>query len=191
MSNRYGKREKTNKKDSSSRFANVEVTARARSGEPASAPSTPGLTPGGQAPMQLVEQARAAYALGWIQQAQTHNDIKTSELKSFTRRLPGMIQMNGFGQAMAFYYAKREKSAAYREVYALVENWLCGPHDHQQTTGFPLYAAHADSQPALLKAITLEDQYHYRYAQAETQALLRWAKKFAEALLAEDESVHD
>lgn len=144
---------------------------------------------GKTSPHQLVEQARAAHALAWIQKAQANRQVDQQKLKSYTRRLPGMIQVNGFGQAMAFYYAKGSKenqdsdSIAYGTVHDLVKAWLCGPHDHEHTTGTPLYAAHAKAHPALLTAITSEDQQSYRRAQAETQALLRWAKKFAEALL--------
>lgn len=162
----------------------VSVT---RKGGASQGPAEADKASGKTSPHQLVEQARAAHALAWIQSAQTNGDIKQSELKSFTRRLPGMIQVNGFGQAMAFYYAKRSKSAAYQAVYGLVETWLCGPHEHQQTTGTPLFAAHAQTTPALLTAITAENQQCYRHAQAETQALLRWAKKFAEALVKDDE----
>lgn len=138
-------------------------------------------------PHQMIEQARAAHALAWIQASQANSDIAPSELKSYTRRLPGMIQVNGFGQAMAFYYSKRHKSSAYQAVYQLVESWLCGPHAHQQTTSTPIYAAHTASQPALLTAITSEDQQCYRLAQAETQALLLWAKKFVEALVKDED----
>lgn len=142
-------------------------------------------------PQQLIEQARAAQALAWIQQAEARDDIKLGELKSYTRRLPAMIQVNGFGQAMAFYYSKRDKSPAYRAVYQLVEDWLCGNHSHQKATGKPVYAAYAGQSPALLAAITGEDQQRYRRAQAETQALLRWAKKFAEALIADEDETYD
>lgn len=153
-------------------------------------------------PHQLIEQARASHALAWIQEAMAAKGVKQSDLKryksdlkSFTRGLPAMIQMNGFGQAMAFYYAKRGKSAAYQAVYDLVETWLCGPHARQQTTGAPIYAADIQGQtqnqaqpPLLLTAITQHNQQRYRHAQAETQALLRWARKFAEALIKKDAS---
>ena len=166
----------------------ANVITKGSSAAPAGAPASRGVE---RSRTQLVEQARAAYALAWIQRAQADESIKQSELKSFTRRLPGMIQVNGFGQAMAFYYAKQSKSSAYRAVYSLIEGWLCGPHGHEANAGQPLYAAYVGTPPALLTAITQEDQHRYRLAQAETMALLRWAKKFAEALVAEEASVDD
>lgn len=155
---------------------------------------TGGNTAGDQLnPHQLIEQARASHALAWIQEAMAAKGVKQSELKSYTRGLPAMIQMNGFGQAMAFYYARSDKGA-YKAVYKLVETWLCGPHKHQHTTGDPIYAAviqqgEGQNQPPpspLLTAITQQNQQRYRHAQAETQALLRWARKFAEALINKD-----
>lgn len=135
-------------------------------------------------PQQLIEQARAAYALKWLESAKKQNGIKQSELKSYVRRLPGMIQMNGFGQAMAFYYS-RQKNEAYLQIYELVSNWLCTQAPHHQQSSSPVYG---DAKGGLMAAITSHDQQLYRQAQAETLALLRWVKKFAEALIIEEAS---
>lgn len=129
-------------------------------------------------PQQLEEQARARFALKWLEKAASDERIRNSELKSYTRRLPAMIRINGFGQALAFYRAKGAKSPAYQALYDLVQGWLCKSHGL-----FP-------DQTDLLAAITTHNQHQYRLAQAETQALLQWAKKFAEAMIAEDET-HD
>lgn len=135
-------------------------------------------------PQQLIEQARAVYALKWLESAKKQNGIKQPELKSYVRRLPGMIQMNGFGQAMAFYYS-RQKNEAYRQIYELVSNWLCSSVPHHQQSSAPVYS---DAKEGLMVAITSNDQQHYRQAQAETLALLRWVKKFTEALIIEEAS---
>lgn len=140
-------------------------------------------------PQQLIEQARAAYALKWLELAQQQSGIKKPELKSYVRRLPGMIQMNGFGQAMAFYYSQsqsdRPQKEAYRQIYELVNNWLCTQAPHHQQSSSPVYG---DGKNGLMAAITSHDQQLYRQAQAETLALLRWVKKFAEALIIEEAS---
>ena len=128
---------------------------------------------------QLMEQRRACYALKAIRQALAEPGVEPKELKSYVRRLPGMIQTNGFGQALAFYYSKRAKYRAYGTVYQMIEDWLC--QDGQ------VYA-HAEGQARLLRAITEHDQARYRQAQAETMALMLWIKKFAEAFIVVDES---
>jgi len=134
-------------------------------------------------PQQLIEQARARYALQWLQESLRKEGLKGSELKSYTRRLPAMIRINGFGQAVAFYRARATKSAAYKAVYQLVEDWLCGK---DQANPRPIYSQGQD----LMTEITRCDQERYRLAQAETQALMQWAKKFVEAMIVEDDA-HD
>lgn len=147
---------------------------------------------------QLAEQKRAQYALKTLKEALANSsdesDFRHSELKAYVRRLPSMIQINGFGQAMAFYYAKSSMSGktrnnadndkkaadnAYGVVYRLVENWLC--------QGDQVYAETPSGMHPLLTAITENDQQRYRAAQAETHALMRWVKKFAEALIVKND----
>lgn len=131
---------------------------------------------------QIAEQARAGYALtalsSVLEETKDEQTFKHSELKSYIRRLPGMIQMNGFGQTIAFYYAKGQAGSsrnAYSVVYGIIENWLC--------EGQQIYADTGKGSHRLLTAITENDQQDYRAAQAETHALMRWLKKFAEALI--------
>jgi len=127
-----------------------------------------------------IEQQRASFALQAIEQALAMPETghyQHKEVKSYVRRLPAMIQSNGFGQALAFYYAKRENYAAYGVVYQMIEDWLCQSGQVYATT------QGAVSPPRLLRAIVSSDQVAYRRAQAETMALLLWLKKFAEALI--------
>ncbi|QSR34169.1 type III-B CRISPR module-associated protein Cmr5 [Marinobacterium iners] len=135
---------------------------------------------------QLLEQHRAEFALKQIQAAVNRPEegkYKHSQVKSFCRRFPGMVQSNGFGQAVAFFYSKRNDYPAYGVIYQLVEDWLC--QDSK------VYAAFAEAQaPRLLKAITESDQHAYRLATAETQALMIWVKKFAEGLILKDEEAY-
>lgn len=131
----------------------------------------------------LLEQQRAQYALAQIQAAVLRPEegkYKHSQVKSFTRRFPGMVQANGFGQAAAFFYSKRNDYPAYGVIYELVEGWLC-----QEGQVYADFAQH--ESPKLLKAITQSDQYAYRQATAETQALMIWVKKFAQGLILSEE----
>ena len=132
---------------------------------------------------KLLEQARAEFALKQIQAAidrPEQGGYKHSQVKSFSRRFPSMVQTNGFGQAVAFFYAKRNDYPAYGVIYQLVEDWLCQSEK--------VYAEFANAMsPKLLNAITQSDQRTYRQATAETQALMIWVKKFAEGLILKDE----
>jgi CRISPR-associated protein Cmr5 len=131
---------------------------------------------------QVIEQLRAAYALQRVQENGDKPSIKNSELKSYIKRLPAMVQMNGLGQALAFYKAKSDNSA-YAAVYDLASDWLCGLDKHSNHPK-PVYGDHK----TVLDGITKENQRKYQIAQAELQALLLWAKKFADAFLKDEET---
>lgn len=127
-----------------------------------------------------IEQQRASFALEAIERALQRPETAHyahKEVKSYVRRLPAMIQSNGFGQALAFYYSKRENYAAYGVVYQMIEDWLCQSGQVYATT------ERSSPPPRLLRAMVSSDQVAYRRAQAETMALLLWLKKFSEALI--------
>lgn len=126
---------------------------------------------------QFMDQARAAHALHWVQAQAMNPDIKNSELKSYLRRLPVMIQTNGFGQAVAFYYSK-QKNNAYKAIYILLEQWICEVCTRKIYSG-------THEQPKLLSALTAGSRDAYIQATTETQALLVWARRFGDALLVE------
>jgi CRISPR-associated protein Cmr5 len=131
---------------------------------------------------QLMAQKRASFALQVVQRAIENTAIEDSEFKSQVRRLPGMLQVNGFGQAIAFYYAKGKSGnlPACGEVYTLLEHWLCDENDQS-----PYHGVDA-AEPRLLTAMTQSDQHAYRQAQAETHALLQWVKRFCEGLIVKE-----
>lgn len=121
------------------------------------------------------QQERAKYALDEIRSlSEKTNQKGKKELKSYANAFPAMIQMNGLGQAAAFY---RTKDGQHKELYKLLSEWL-------KKEGQP-YAG-----KDLLTGITTGDMHQYRIAQAEALVLLDWVKKFANVYCAEkqDES---
>lgn len=157
-------------------------------------PASPAGQKGTKGDMRSIEQRRAEFALQRLEDALAVPEAgkyKHSQLKSYLRRLPAMIQMNGFGQALAFYYAKRTNYEAYGVVYKLLEDWLCAKGQvYASATGVEC-ALNPQATPYLLRALTAGDQQAYRRAEAEAQALLSWAKKFAEALILKDADAGD
>jgi CRISPR-associated protein Cmr5 len=121
------------------------------------------------------QQERAKQALQEIQAAleTIKNDKKldSGNLKSYANAFPAMIQMNGIGQAAAYYYMKGKE---HRILYELLSQWLIA-------AGKP-YA----NCKNLLEGITDCNMHTYRIAQAEALVFLDWVKKFANAYCAED-----
>ena len=113
--------------------------------------------------IQTIEQQRAKYALEKIQKISPEDH---EEWLSRATEIPAMIQMNGLGQTMAF---SRSKGDIHNKMYDLVSVWLCEKMKVFQ------------NQKDLMMGIVSADMSTYRMAQAESQALLIWVKKFSKA----------
>lgn len=116
---------------------------------------------------QTLSQRRAAFALNGVRSVA--GTEFAGDFRSYAASLPPMIQMNGFGQALAFCRSKNDQ--AYQALYQLVSDWLT-------REGQP-YERHQDA----LEGITLEGMSAYRLAQTEALALLEWVKRFAAAYI--------
>jgi len=117
---------------------------------------------------QTLQQKRAAYAWGCIEQVPTGVQKKYGSL---VRGLPALVQSDGLGQTLAFLKAKAgiEHMVAYRHIAGWIGQEL---------------GAQGDLLEWLLKQSTTE----YRRATAETLAYLSWLKRFAEAKGWQDEN---
>lgn len=122
--------------------------------------------------IQLQSQLRAKFALSRILEAQKLSTDEQKELRAYIQSLPAMIQINGFGQAIAFYKShpvSKKGGIAYQAIYSWLGKWL-----NEQK----IYSGD------LLQSICEQDMAKYQLATAETQAILVWFKKFARAYLA-------
>lgn len=117
---------------------------------------------------QTLSQRRAAFALARVRSVV--GEQFAGDFRSYAASLPPMIQMNGFGQALAFCRSKNDE--AYQALYMLVSDWLT-------KDGQP-YQKHQD----VLEGITSKSMSAYRLAQTEALALLDWVKRFASAYIA-------
>jgi CRISPR-associated protein Cmr5 len=132
---------------------------------------------------RTLDQERAGFAWDCIQKIKKEvfdGDAKKQEnYCSLARKAPADIQINGFGQTLAFWYAKGSdnkgnpdpKTPDY-QILQHVTGWLNSPK------GMNL------AKPDLVKWISREAQTaDYRRATTETIAFLVWLKRFAEAEL--------
>ena len=121
--------------------------------------------------MQTLQQQRARYALEAVQTAIANEQVNKKEFRSYASSFPAMIQMNGLGQAAAFYFSQ---GGTYKALYDILSGWLvCSAQPYGN-----------DSD--LLAGITRRDMTTYRVTQAESLLLLDWVKKFAKAYVRED-----
>ncbi len=129
-------------------------------------------------------QHRAKYALQAIKKVTKELESEQQkEFKSYLQALPAMVQMNGLGQAIAFYRShftatdKSNKGAvAYATLYAILNSWLCASTTEEAP--FSIYP-----EGDLLENIVNGDMQQYRLTHSELQSLLSWLKKMAIALI--------
>ena len=129
---------------------------------------------------QSLAQKRAKDALDKIEALRVRGDC--GKYTSYVSALPAEIIMSGLGQAMALVRSKytdnKEKLKGYKDLYGHLESWLCSER------------ANAPYGPgSLLKHILDGSEAEYIRAQAEAMAYLEWLKKFAVALLIDEDDM--
>ena len=127
---------------------------------------------------QSIEQRRAQYALEKI------NQIKACDFRdkyrSYVVSLPAQIQLNGLGQSIAFIYSKKNASnleaKAYGKLYQHMSQWICDSDNNG------IYFQ-IETSNDLMESLVNNDMQKYQLVTVELQALLVWLKKFARALI--------
>jgi CRISPR-associated protein Cmr5 len=123
--------------------------------------------------MQTLSQKRAEFALQRVLDA---TDVK--RFKPFSAGAASVILQNGFGQAMAFWYSKKQKE--HKIMTDLIEEWIRRQYRRN-------FGDDKDQDPkAFLQALMHLDQENYHSIQQETVQLLEWVKRFANAFIQED-----
>lgn len=117
----------------------------------------------------MLEQGRAAYAYEQVRDFMSSKPKTVSkEYRSYLKKMPAMVQMNGLGETLAFYYAKDE---THRDIYFQVIRWL------QRKYGKQLLG---NNESEALHAILRMDSPDYRVMSMEVVALVNWMRRFAD-----------
>lgn len=118
--------------------------------------------------MRTLGQLRAEFAYKKVK------DVKDkpfeAEYARYVKNAPAMMLTNGLGSTLAFYCSKKKE--AYDTLYEHINEWL-------KDRGF----CSGDA----IEFITSADSAKVFHATQEVLALLDWMKKFAKAMLKEDE----
>lgn len=120
-----------------------------------------------QSNQRALEQQRAAQAWEYVAQVKGRNFAE--KYGKLARSAAADIQVNGLGQTLAFWKAKKEEH--HRKLFEHVSAWVTGQ-----------LKVNGDLLTWISKTATTDE---YRRATAETIAFLAWVKRFAEAELDE------
>jgi CRISPR-associated protein Cmr5 len=128
--------------------------------------------------MRTLGQKRAAFALEKVTTISCDNP---KEFKTFSAGAPSMILQNGFGQALAFWYAKggQNQRDKHRVLLDILQEWLCLCNGDVRNRFIPPCTTPRE----MVAALAAMSQDQYLAAQKEALALLEWIKRYANALL--------
>lgn len=127
-----------------------------------------------------LEQGRADFA---YKAAKKGSELsKSSEYKSYVKKLPMYIKTNGLGAAISFCFAKgskngvADKNKAWGLIYSQIEDWL---KNHWELSEL-------NKGERLMENLLNMESTEYRVTTIEVLALLNWMRRFAEGLITKD-----
>ena len=120
-----------------------------------------------------IENGRAKYAYETVEKfVNTNKGLK--EYRSYVKKLPSMIQVNGLGQTLAFCYAKGDQ---YRDLYQQISGWV----NEKQPDLLKRY--NQDSKMEFVQIVITMNSNDYRIISNEVLALLDWMRRFADGMI--------
>lgn len=128
----------------------------------------------GDATIRLgIENGRAKYAFEEVEKFVKQGE-GTNAYRSYVKKLPSMIQVNGLGQTLAFCYAKGDQ---YKEIYKQIEGWIRYKRPE-------LLKRYSDDPPKeFIHIVVSMNSNDYRMISNEVLALLDWMRRFADGMI--------
>ena len=124
-----------------------------------------------------LEQSRAKFAYEKAESV-AKDSGKAKEYKSYAKKLPMMIKVNGLGAAISFAFAKSKNisgKTAWGQIYIDLNDWI-----RQDENKWLLGNSPANE---LAEAIIELNSQEYRALTLETLSFLNWLRRFAEGLI--------
>ena len=117
----------------------------------------------------LLEQGRAAYAFAQVASyLKGKGEKEQGEYRSYLKKLPAMVQMNGLGETLAFYFSKGK---THRDIYQQISSWLRSQ-----------YGDRFEDREVLEEIVNMTSS-DYRMMAVEVVALTNWMRRFADGLV--------
>ena len=130
--------------------------------------------------IEKLERGRAEYA---YKCALNGKDCKDKNYKSYVKKLPMMILANGLGSTLAFVASKKKDRDKPENAYNLIYEQITDYFKSNSNIGIKL-----PENKDLCEWIISCDSQTYRYITNEVLAFLNWLRRFAEALIEEEEN---
>jgi CRISPR-associated protein Cmr5 len=132
---------------------------------------------------KIVENKRAAYAFEIVESTYGKlTEKQREEYRSYIKKMPMMIKVNGLGQTFAFYFSKGE---TYKIIYDQVGKWLLDYYAQE------LNLTEEDRRKRPIDVIIHLPSDQYRMATMESVSVLDWMRRFVDGLSKEGKNGKD
>ncbi len=127
-----------------------------------------------------IENGRAQYAFETVRryvEGNIQRDNKLKEYRSYVKKLPAMIKVNGLGQTLAFLAFCFAKGDQYRVLYQQISDWI----KQKQPDLLEEYGEKRDME--FVEIVVAMNSNDYRVISNEVLALLDWMRRFADGMI--------
>ncbi|WP_243293115.1 type III-B CRISPR module-associated protein Cmr5 [Bacillus sp. FJAT-47783] len=114
-----------------------------------------------------IEDGRASFAFEKVKETKQNTKVSFDQYRSYVKKLPSLIQVNGFGQALAFCF---QKGNEYRIIYDQLHERLKKTFSHY----------FEGSEEEFVEVVISLNSQDYRLLTMEALAILNWMRKFAD-----------
>ncbi|BBW98380.1 type III-B CRISPR module-associated protein Cmr5 [Geobacillus icigianus] len=122
-----------------------------------------------------IENGRAAFAFQEVKRAKEQLRENFETYRSYVKKMPSLIQVNGLGQTLAFYFQKKKQNE-YKVIYHTLAQWMKEQFPDQFSSG----------NEELVEVVVHLSSAEYRLWTMEAVALLDWMRKFADGMAKDD-----
>jgi len=129
--------------------------------------------------MKQSELNRAKFAYDCVNSVLSKSQKTKESYKSYVKKIPTYIQVNGLAGALAFIFSKKGEGSptkeAYKEIYKQIDDWL--KQNLKKNNDEDLVKWVIEQESKLYKAITIE-----------VLSLFSWIRRFAEGKIEGEEN---
>jgi CRISPR-associated protein Cmr5 len=135
--------------------------------------------------IKIIESGRAAKAFEFAKAGEKLTDKKA--YKSYLKKLPAYIKVNGLGATLAFMFAKAngtgDKAKVWKKINEQFEEWLKSGPEHFHTVKIDSKSFALASGTVLSELVIQMESHQYRAVTVELLALIGWMRRFADGLI--------
>lgn len=127
--------------------------------------------------IKKIENGRAAFAFDVVENTlRDANFDGRNNYKSYIKKMPMMINVNGLAQTLAFYFSKGTKDMHWK-IYKNLEQWIKEHYSEQLNLG------RENLEKEFIELVINLERENYRMVTVEILNILNWMDRFVVGLI--------